>query len=46
MVGYRIVQYCKLCKKRYIIEKGEKKSYYCEACKERMRKAMQKENKK
>jgi hypothetical protein len=30
--NYRLVRYCRLCKKRFLICKGEKISPYCKAC--------------
>lgn len=32
MNDYRMVKYCRLCKKRYLINKGEKIRNYCEDC--------------
>lgn len=32
MVDYRIVKYCRLCKKRYLVNRGEKVNNYCSDC--------------
>lgn len=32
MADYKIVKYCKLCKKRFVVNKGEVKKYYCSNC--------------
>jgi len=32
MVDYKIVKYCRLCRKRYVISKGEFKKVYCDEC--------------
>jgi ribosomal protein L37AE/L43A len=33
MVDYKIVKYCRLCKKRFVVNKGESKIIYCDDCK-------------
>jgi len=35
---YRIVKYCRLCRKRYLVNKGESKKNYCEECHEKAKK--------
>jgi hypothetical protein len=37
MVDYRIVKYCRNCKKRYLVHKGENKKYLCEECYKKMK---------
>jgi hypothetical protein len=37
-MSYRIVKYCRACKKRYLVEKGESKKNYCEDCHENVQK--------
>jgi len=32
MVDYKIIKYCKLCNKRFVVNKGESKKKYCEDC--------------
>lgn len=32
MVDYKIVKYCRMCKKRFVVRKGESKINYCEEC--------------
>ncbi|MEA3429944.1 MAG: hypothetical protein U9R08_01590 [Nanoarchaeota archaeon] len=32
MVDYKIVKYCRLCKKRFVVPKSESKKYYCDEC--------------
>jgi hypothetical protein len=36
MVEYKIVKYCRLCKERYVVSKGEAKKFYCDKCYARM----------
>jgi hypothetical protein len=43
MADYRIIKYCRMCKKRYIVEKGESKKDYCDECRERFLKQKEKE---
>ena len=38
MAGYRMVTYCRLCKKRLLTSKGEKISHYCKDCLKKFRK--------
>lgn len=45
MVEYRIVKYCRFCKKRMLLEKGDTKKYYCDKCQARIKKDMEKERK-
>ncbi len=39
MVDYKIVKYCRLCKKRFVVNKGESKRYYCDECQLRIDKS-------
>jgi len=32
MADYKIVKYCRLCKKRFVVNKGESKKRYCDDC--------------
>ncbi|MDD5086968.1 MAG: hypothetical protein PHV16_04410 [Candidatus Nanoarchaeia archaeon] len=43
MVEYRIVKYCRLCKKRFLVNKGESKKNYCDECQLRLEKEREKE---
>lgn len=45
MADYKTVQYCRLCKKRYIILSGERKTYYCDDCQKRIERLNKKESK-
>ena len=36
MVEYKIVKYCRLCRKRMVVPKGEARKNYCDACIKRM----------
>jgi len=33
MVDYKIVKHCRLCRKRFVVNKGESKRIYCDECK-------------
>jgi len=39
MVDYKIVKYCRLCKKRFVVSKKDAKTNYCEDCLKRIQKA-------
>jgi len=43
LVDYRIVKYCGLCKKRFVVNKGENKKIYCEDCYQKVLKYRQNE---
>ena len=32
MVDYRIVKFCRGCSKRFVVNKGESKRYFCDEC--------------
>ena len=32
MINYKMVKFCRLCKSRFVVSKGESKKYYCEKC--------------
>ena len=32
MVDYQIVKYCRMCKKRFVVNKSEAKKNYCNEC--------------
>ena len=36
MAEYNIVKYCRLCKKRYVVTKGESKKNYCDECQKKI----------
>jgi len=31
-IGYRFVKYCRLCKKRFLLNQGQKNQNYCDEC--------------
>ncbi|MFH1399047.1 MAG: hypothetical protein ABIG95_02965 [Candidatus Woesearchaeota archaeon] len=37
-IGYRIVKYCNICKKRFLVEKGQQHIIYCDTCYEKITK--------
>lgn len=39
MNNYKIVKYCGLCKKRFVVNKGESREIYCEKCRKRLDKS-------
>jgi hypothetical protein len=32
MADYQIVKFCRMCRKRYLVGKGESKKNYCDKC--------------
>lgn len=38
MADYKIVKYCKICKKRFVVNKNESKQYYCDDCQSKVNK--------
>jgi hypothetical protein len=32
MADYKIVKYCRMCRKRFVVNKTESKQYYCDDC--------------
>ncbi len=32
MVDYKIVKFCRWCRKRFVVKKGESKKQYCDKC--------------
>ncbi|MFH1505638.1 MAG: hypothetical protein ABIE94_01465 [archaeon] len=36
MVEYKIVKHCRLCKERFVVQKGESKKNYCDKCIKRL----------
>ena len=36
MIDYKIIKFCRICKKRYIVKKGENKKIYCDECQKRI----------
>ena len=38
MVDYNIVKHCRMCRKRYVVNKSEAKKNYCDACQLRINK--------
>jgi len=45
MVDYKIVKYCKMCKKRFVVNKGEQRKYYCDICQKKYDKWRESEDK-
>lgn len=43
---YKIIKYCPVCKKRFVVNKGESKIRYCEECQKRYEKQKNNEEKK
>jgi hypothetical protein len=35
---YRFVKYCRLCHKRFVVNRGERVNNYCDACIKRFKK--------
>jgi hypothetical protein len=38
IADYRFVKYCRLCKKRFVVNRGERVNNYCDACIKRFNK--------
>lgn len=38
MVDYKIVKHCRLCKKRFVVEKSEARINFCKECQLRLNK--------
>ncbi len=36
--GYKIIKYCRLCRKRMVLEKGEARQNYCKECQKKFEK--------
>jgi hypothetical protein len=36
MFDYKTIKYCRLCKKKFFIHKGEKKKNYCDECEKKL----------
>ena len=32
MIEYKIIKYCRRCRKRFVVNKGESKKNYCDPC--------------
>jgi len=45
MVEYKIVKYCRLCKKRYVVNRGEAKKIYCVTCQRKITRSLNAANK-
>lgn len=45
MAEYRIVKYCRFCKKRMLLEKWDTKKNYCDECQARISRDMKKQSK-
>jgi len=45
MIDYKIVKYCRVCKKRFVVNKGESKFNYCVDCQKEYEKRMEKQAK-
>ena len=35
LVDYNLVKYCRMCKKRFVVNKSESKKNYCDDCQSR-----------
>ena len=46
MITYRIVKYCRSCRKRYLVNKGESKKNYCDDCHDKVQKYYAEKDKK
>jgi len=42
MIEYTLVKYCRLCKKRFLISRGDKVENYCKDCLKKFRKEEEK----
>ena len=42
-MDYKIIKFCRLCKARFVVPRGESKKYYCEKCQEMVSKQRQKQ---
>ncbi|MFC1691583.1 hypothetical protein ACFL0W_05380 [Nanoarchaeota archaeon] len=40
---YKIVRYCKICKKRFFVQNQKYSSYFCEDCNKKYKKAQEEE---
>ena len=36
MADYNIIKFCRACRKRFVVSKGESKKNYCDVCQIRM----------
>ncbi|MBN2454118.1 hypothetical protein JXB11_01080 [Candidatus Woesearchaeota archaeon] len=36
MADYNIIKYCRACRKRFVVNKGESKKNYCNGCQIKM----------
>jgi hypothetical protein len=43
MIDYKIIKYCILCRKRFVVRKGESKIRYCEECQKKLDKEREKQ---
>jgi hypothetical protein len=43
MVDYKIVKYCRLCKERFVVPKGQSKQYHCDKCQKMIDKEQEEE---
>ena len=37
-MDYKLVKYCRLCNKRFLVERSEKRTSYCDSCLKKMAK--------
>ena len=42
MIDYKIVKYCKECRERFVVNKGESSVYLCPACQPKPKKKAKK----
>ncbi len=45
MVEYKIVKFCRLCNARFVVEKGQRRRIYCDACQKKIERGRAKEEK-
>ena len=36
MIDYQIVKYCRMCKKRFVVNKTEARKNYCDECQKKL----------
>ena len=45
MIDYKIVKYCRLCRKRFLVDKGQVRIIYCTECQKKVLKENEKSKK-
>jgi len=46
MIDYKIIKYCRICRKRYVVMKGEAKKIFCVECQKKLDKERSKSRRK